>query len=170
LLIVLTGPTKIGKSTLLEKIYRAMKDEYSFGGVITLGQEKRTFFNLKSGKERYFAEENDQTGISIGDFLISDKSIEFASEAIRTSKDSEIIIIDEIGILESEKKCLYEPTRTLLNEINTQDKFVLLCLRERVLPQLIALFKLKIDDLWRISNKPDEEILNQLIRFIKNSW
>ena len=165
----MTGPTKIGKSTLLEKIYRAMKEDYSIGGVITLGQEIRKFLNLKNGEERYFKEENDQNGISIGDFFISDKSIEFASDAIRTSKDSKIIIIDEVGILESEKKLLYEPVKTLLEEIDIQDKLVILCLRERVLPQLIAMLKLKIDDLWRIRSKPDEEILNQLIRFIKTS-
>ncbi len=165
----MTGPTKIGKSTLLENIYLALKDEYSFGGVITLGQEKRKFLNLKNGEERNFKEENDQNGITIGDFIISDKSIEFASKAIRASKDSDIIFIDEIGILENEKRCLYEPVKALLEEINFKEKFILLCIRERVLPQLLALFKLKLDDLWRISSNPDEEILDQLVRFIKNS-
>ncbi len=165
----MTGPTKIGKSTLLEKIYLALKEDYSIGGIITLGQETRKFLNLNNGEERYFKEEKDLNGISIGDFFISDKSIEFASDAIRTAKDSKIIFIDEIGILENEKKLLYEPVKTLLEKINLQDKFVLLCLRERVLPQLIALLKLKIDDLWRIRSRPDDEILNQLIRFIKTS-
>ena len=171
MLIVLTGPTKIGKSTLLEKIYRAMKDEYSFGGVITLGQEERKFLDLKSGEERHFKEENDHKGIVIGDFLISDKSLDFASNAIKESEDKKIIIIDEIGILESEKKCLYEPVKALLNSIkDAEDKFILLCVRERVLPQILALYEMKIDDLWRISNQPDEDIFQQLIRFIKNSW
>lgn len=147
-----------------------MKGDYSIGGVITLGQETRKFLNLNNGEERYFKEENDQNGVSIGNFFISDKSIEFASDAIRTAKDSKIIFVDEIGILESEKKLLYEPVKALLEEINIQDKFVLLCLRERVLPQLLALLKHKVDDLWRIGSKPDDEILNQLLSFIKSSY
>ena len=170
MLIVLTGPTKIGKSTLLEKIYLALKEEFSIGGVITLGQEERIFIDLRTGNKRSFSENDEEQGITIGDYLISDKAIDFASNAIMESKDKEIIIIDEIGILESEKKCLYEPVKTLLNSIdNAGDKFILLCVRERVLPQIIALYKLKIDDLWRISHQPDEEILDQLIRFIKTS-
>ena len=71
-----------------------MKGDYSIGGVITLGQETRKFLNLNNGEERYFKEENDQNGVSIGNFFISDKSIEFASDAIRTAKDSKIIFID----------------------------------------------------------------------------
>lgn len=166
----MSGPTKIGKSTLLEKIYLALKEEFSIGGVITLGQEKRKFVDLRNGNKRNFSENDEEQGITIGDFLISEKAIDFASNAIIEAKDKEIIIIDEIGILESEKKCLYEPVLTLLNSIkNTGDKFILLCVRERVLPQIIALYEMKIDDLWRISHQPDEEILNQLIRFIKTS-
>lgn len=167
---MLSGPIKIGKSTLLEKIYLGLKDEFSIGGVITLGQKERKFLNLKNGEERHFKEEYDQKGITIGDYFIAEKAIEFASEAIKESQDKEIIIIDEIGILESEKKCLYEPIRELLNSIkNTEEKFLLLCVRERVLPQILALFEMKIDDLWRINNQPDEEILNQLKRFIRSA-
>ncbi len=166
----MSGPTKIGKSSLLEKIYLALKEEFPIGGIITLGQEKRKFINLKNGDKRNFSENDDEQGITIGDFLISDKAIDFASNAIKESKDKEIIIIDEIGILESEKKCLYEPVRTLLNSIkNNEEKFILLCVRERVLPQILALYEMKIDDLWRISHQPDEEILDQLIRFIRHS-
>ncbi|MCK5305142.1 MAG: hypothetical protein KAJ72_07820 [Candidatus Heimdallarchaeota archaeon] len=166
----MSGPTKIGKSTLLEKIYLALKEEFSIGGVITLGQEKRKFVDLRNGNDKHFSENDDEQGITIGDFLISDKAIDFATKAIVESKDKEIIIIDELGILESEKKCLYEPVRKLLNSIrNTGDQFILLCVRERVLPQILALYEMKIDDLWRISHQPDEEILDQLIRFIKNS-
>ena len=166
----MSGPTKIGKSTLLEKIYLVLKEEFSIGGVITLGQEKRKFINLKNGNKKNFSENDDEQGITIGDFLISDKAINFASNAIIESKDKEIIIIDEIGILESEKKCLYESVKTLLNSIkNAEDKFILLCVRERVLPQILALYDMKIDDLWRISHHPDEEILDQLIRFIRHS-
>jgi len=166
----MSGPTKIGKSTLLEKIYLALKEEFSIGGVITLGQEKRKFVDLRNGNQRFFSENDDGQGITIGDFLISDKAIDFASNAIIESKDKDIIIIDEIGILESEKKCLFEPVKILLNSIkNTGNKFILLCVRERVLPQILALYELKIDDLWRISHRPDEEILDQLIRFISHS-
>ena len=168
---MISGPTKIGKSTLLEKIYLALKEEFSIGGVITLGQEKRKFVDLRSGNKRNFSENKGEQGITIGDFLISDKAINFASNAIKESKNKEVIIIDEIGILESEKKCLYEPVRTLLNSItNAGDKFILLCVRERVLPQILALYEMKIDDLWRISHHPDEEILDQLIRFIRTSF
>jgi len=166
----MTGPTKIGKSSLLEKIYLALKEEFSIGGVITLGQEKRIFIDLRNGDKRNFSENEDEQGITIGNFLISDGAIDFASNAIIESKDKEIIIIDEIGILESEKKCLYEPVKTLLNSIkNARDKFILLCVRERVLPQILALYEMKIDDLWRISHQPDEEIISQLIRFIRHS-
>ncbi len=166
----MSGPTKIGKSTLLEKIYLALKEEFSIGGVITLGQEKRKFVDLRNGNERNFSESDDEQGITIGDFLISDKAINFASNAIIESKDKEIIIIDEIGILESKKKCLYEPVKTLLNSINNfGDKFILLCVRERVLSQILALYEMKIDDLWRINHQPDEEVLDQLVTFIRLS-
>lgn len=166
----MTGPTKIGKSTLLEKIYLALKEEFAIGGVITLGQEKRIFIDLRNGNKRNFSEKDEEQGITIGDFLISDEAIDFASKAIIDSKDKEIIIIDEIGILESEKKCLYEPVKILLNLIKSAgDKFILLCVRERVLPQILALYEMEIDDLWRINHQPNEEILDQLIRFIKTS-
>ena len=165
----MSGPTKIGKSTLLEKIYLGLKDDYSIGGIITLGQKKRKFVDLSTGEERAFSENKNESGITIGDFLISNKSIEFASEAILKSREKDIIIIDEIGILESERKCLYEPIRELLNSIkNTEQKCLLLCVREYVLPQILAAYDLKIDDLWRISNQPDEEILNRLKKYIKN--
>ena len=58
----------VGKSTFLDRLSESFSDIYEVGGIITLGQEKRKFVDVKTRENSVFAIDKEENGIQIGSF------------------------------------------------------------------------------------------------------
>ena len=101
---VITGRRHIGKTTFVKNIIENLKESFSIGGVLTTGEREKTFVNLANDETYPYYQKNEPIKEQIGDYLISEEAIRFAENAIQSASDSEIIIIDEFGRLEREKR------------------------------------------------------------------
>jgi len=118
--ILLTGPPRCGKSTLIEKVIQ--KIDRPMTGFFTREIKeggKRVGFSIITldGKEGILAHENSETKIRVGKYGVHlDRLDQIAVPAITTGRPDEIIIIDEIGKME----CLSPLFReTLLKTLNS---------------------------------------------------
>ena len=166
--LVITGAISSGKSTLLEKLVNALSKQYRIGGLITKGQERRFFLDIKSRKKEYFSSEEDEDGERIGKYFLSRRSLDFAFSVIKESKNNDIIIVDEIGRLEKEKKGLYGAIESLLNDVKTDVKIIILVIRKDLLQELLKLFNIRPAEIWEVKHSTKDSVLSNLIECIKN--
>jgi len=103
--ILITGPPGIGKTTIIKKIVRFLKEKnYPLRGFYTeeiREKGKRTGFKLVTldGKESIFSHVDIKSPYKVGKYKVAVSSLEnHLPILIRSSK--EIIIIDEIGKME----------------------------------------------------------------------
>ncbi len=164
--IVISGPKGIGKSTFLNELSKKLVGKYLLGGIITLGQEERKFLDIKTQETSCFSKEENEKGLQIGKFLISERALNFAIKAIENSSESEIIFLDEIGRLESEKKGLYSAVYKLFSSINKSKKIIILGVRQEVIPQLKKLFLISPQEILIIEGRPYERLLEEVFDFI----
>lgn len=151
---IITGRRHIGKTTLLLEIIEDLKDSFTIGGVLTLGDEKKAFVNLQNGTKCDYYKENDSIKERIGNYIISEKAIEFAEQAIKTAVNSKIIIIDEFGRLEREKKGLYNAIIDLVEQIRDKEGTILLMVIQiDVVDKAIKLLNLEPEEIGTLKKK-----------------
>ena len=102
--ILLTGPPRCGKSTVIEKLVRQIKRPmHGFFTREIRERGKRTGFSITTldGKEGVLAHEDSQSRLKVGEYGVNlDQFDQFAVPSIIPSKPDEIVIIDEIGKME----------------------------------------------------------------------
>ena len=87
----------------------------------------------------------------IGDYLISEKAIRFAEEAIENAVDFDIVIIDEFGRLEREKKGLYKAIEKLVRNLKELDETTLIMvIQNDVINEALALLELDPEKIWEV--------------------
>lgn len=151
---IITGRRHIGKTTFLLELVEDLKDSFAIGGVLTMGDEKKAFVNLQNGTKCDYYKENDSIKERIGNYLISEKAIKFAEQAITTASDSKIIIIDEFGRLEREKKGLYNAIINLVEQIRDKEEAILLMVIQiDVVDKAIKLLNLEPEEIWTLKEK-----------------
>ena len=166
--LVLTGDIGSGKSSLLEQLVNALSDQFSIGGLITKGQERKYFLDIKTREKEYFSSEEKEKGERIGKYFLSRRSLDFAFSVIKESKRNDIIIVDEIGRLEKEKKGLYKAIESLFNDVKKDIKIVIMAIRKDLLQELLSLFSIRPAEIWEVKHSTKDSVLSNLIECIRN--
>jgi len=104
MLIIITGATGIGKTTVCEKVVKIIRSSgYSCGGILThkAAHESLIALDIQTG-ERLILASNDNTfdGPRTPRYSFNPEAIKFGIRAINKAIDSDVLIIDELGHLE----------------------------------------------------------------------
>ncbi len=158
--IVITGPKNSGKSTLLYNIMDEYRVKVATGGIITLGHEKRFFYNVKEDVMFPFYGE-DEEYLQVGRFRISVDALNFAKQGIIRAKDNKLIFIDEIGLLEKERKGLYLAVKPVLDE-DSKDKLIFMVVREGVVEELERIFDISNITVIELSEYPSKALIEEI--------
>ncbi len=166
---IITGRRHIGKTTLLLEIIEDLKDSFTIGGVLTLGDEKKSFVNLQNGTKCDYYNENDSIKERIGNYVISEEAIRFAEQAIATAVNSKIIIIDEFGRLEREKKGLYSAIKKLIENIRDKKRTLLMIVQIDVVDQAKNLLDMQTEKTWVLKKKSNKETIKDSVKKLLKS-
>lgn len=109
-IFIISGPVGAGKTTFLQKITEIFKQQnIAVGGIYSprIMENKTTIgydiVDIKSNERELFLRktDNDNAG-KIGKYSISPEGLQFGKTALSTfkNKDTKIVIIDEVGLLE----------------------------------------------------------------------
>ena len=141
--LIITGKRNSGKSTL---VYNLCKKCKCYGVIclpvfengIKIGTDA---IDLMTGKKKIFSrikEKANYKGIEMHRYVISKDGLNHAINAIENALTKEgIIVIDEFGYLEKEKKGYYNSVKKILNS----DKDAIIVVREDVLKNFIEELK-----------------------------
>ncbi len=161
---VITGRRHIGKTTFVKNIIENLKESFSIGGVLTTGEREKTFVNLANDETYPYYQKNEPIKEQIGDYLISEEAIRFAENAIQSASDSEIIIIDEFGRLEREKRGLFDVINELVEQIRDKPETILIIIIQiEVVDRAKEILELEPEETWELQRESRNEIIEQEI-------
>lgn len=119
--IFITGNPGCGKSTLIKKILEEISNE-KVSGIITPeirdngARQGFKIIDLASRKEEVLASVNIERGPRVSRYRVNAEGIDLIMDKFQESyKNSEYVIIDEIGMMEFYSKKFRETMRMLLN-------------------------------------------------------
>jgi len=144
--------------------------KFSFDGFLShplLKNKKITGYQLFDLKEEKFApfitkfgEKNWQ---KIGPFFFIPRGLKKAEGIILRGKESELLIIDEVGPLELKEQGIWPSLNQVLRQLN---KNILLVIRENIMEDFLKLVdKKKV----RLFNSHHKDIFPEIIRTIKDN-
>ncbi len=163
MLIVISGPREIGKSSFaLQLVQKFNEEEISCGGVLTLSNGSKFIYRVQDGKTVPLESVGNAPSIQVGKYKISVEALRFAEETIVNSK-TDILFIDEIGILEQKRRGLYNTTKLALTRPYLT---TFLIVRQEVLPLFEELFEIKIDHCVIIESKEWENLISSLMKTV----
>ncbi|MCD6171984.1 MAG: DUF2478 domain-containing protein [Thermoplasmata archaeon] len=141
--LIITGKRNSGKSTLVYNLCKKCKCH----GVVCLPVFENKMkigtdaIDLMTGEKKIFSrikEKADYEGIEMHRYVINKNGLNHAINAIENAiKEEGIIVIDEFGYLEKEKKGYYNSVKKVLNS----NKDVIMVVRENILKNFIEEFK-----------------------------
>ena len=169
MIFILTGPVHSGKTTLLKKVVRELKEKkYRIDGFLSETVWKKEeivgydLFDLK--KERsipFIRKTGEKEWQKIGSYFFIPQSLDEAEKIIVRGKEADILVVDEVGPLELSGKGFWPALKQVIfHPLNSY----LLVVRINILKDFLAMLgksKVKIFD---IKNK---DIFAQLIEEIK---
>jgi nucleoside-triphosphatase len=121
--ILLTGPPRCGKSTLVEKLVERFKKPLTgfFTREIREGRRRVGFaITALDGKEGVLAHEESRSKIRVGKYGVNLDSLDqIAVPSMTPSKPEQIVIIDEIGKMECCSHLFRETLIRVLDSSNT---------------------------------------------------
>lgn len=104
MVIIVTGTTGIGKTTVCQKVIKiALSRGYSCGGVITCKTRNGDILieDIQTGETKILAStSNIYQGPHTGKYYFSPEGIDFGIQAIDRGTIADILIVDELGHLE----------------------------------------------------------------------
>lgn len=171
--IFLTGPPGSGKTTAVLKIYETLKlYGYRVGGFIT--QEHREggrrigfrILTLDTGETGWLAHINFKNGPKISKYYVDVDSINRIAVASleRAIRDSDIIIVDEIGPMELTSAVFRETLKKILHS----NKIMILTVHHKISSRLYKEFKISGESiLYMITEKNREAVPLIIWREIK---
>ena len=131
--IFITGNPGCGKSTLIQKFLEEISDK-KVSGIITpeirVNRARQGFkiIDLASGNEEILASVNIERGPGVSRYRVNVEGIEkIMDKFLESFKDSEYVVIDEIGMMEYFSKKFKETIRMVLGS----DKNVIATLSKR---------------------------------------
>lgn len=108
-LIFITGRPGIGKTTVLLRVIKALKNEdYQVGGMISREVREKgsrvgfEIVNLYTGQKGWLAHVNQPTGPKVSKYRVNLEDLEkIGAEAIlHAAENSDVVVVDEIGPME----------------------------------------------------------------------
>jgi nucleoside-triphosphatase THEP1 len=104
MVIIVTGPIGIGKTTVCEKVIEiARKQGHSCGGIITYKNQKDDIIieDVRTGETKILAGiSNIYQGPRTTKYYFNPEGIDFGIQAINKGTTSDILLVDELGQLE----------------------------------------------------------------------
>ncbi len=169
--LILTGAIGSGKTTLIKKLIdRLSADNSSVAGIYTLRQMENSettgydVVNISTGKsERFLRTEGTSSQERIGKFFLYREGLEAGNEALLNVKQTNLIIVDEIGKLELAGKGWSTSVKHLLK---AQNSFFLLSVREIVVDEIIQKFGISPQSIFRVSGNNTDEIISEILEEI----
>jgi len=158
---IISGKQGIGKTTMLKSIIGELQSkDVKVGGFIAEGSWKngtRDGFSLLRIIDNYaipLCQSKQEEGyFNLGRFWFNPDAIKIGEESlgIDMTRDVSIVVIDEIGIFELQKKVWYNSFLQILNERRIP---LIISVREKIMKEVIKNFRLKNVILF----KSDEDI------------
>ena len=107
-------------------------------------------------------------GEKIGKYVFSQKSLDFGNRVIKGSLISNIIIIDELGLLESKEKGLYASIHEVAEIVKkSEKKLVILCIREDVKSKILNLLDIEPKGTLEIKKYQSKRTLEKFCKSIE---
>jgi len=107
-------------------------------------------------------------GEKIGKYVFSQKSLDFGNRVIKRSLISNIIVIDELGLLESKEKGLYTSIHEVVEIVKKSDKkLTILCIREDVKSKILNLLAIVPKETLEIKKYPSKRTLEKFCKSIE---
>ncbi|MFW9915270.1 MAG: nucleoside-triphosphatase [Candidatus Thorarchaeota archaeon] len=162
--IIISGFRGVGKTSLVHRLSKELKKRgIRCGGVLSLGQDTRYFFRIQDQATVPFEEPGEPNPVRVGKFAIAQSALEFASDAIRYGATQEVLLIDEIGTLENQRKGLFNATAATLASPN---RVTFLVVRQDVLSHIESLFGIQYDHCFIIEHWNWEKLIQPLINTV----
>jgi len=162
--IFITGNPRCGKSTLIQKVLNDIADK-KISGIITpeirINGERQGFkiIDLASNNEEILASVDIKRGPGVSKYRVNIEGIDtIMDKFLESYKNSEYVIIDEIGMMEFYSRKFRETIRMVIDS----DKKVLATLSKRFVKQ----YKDK-GQIYFLTRENFEEIYNQVLSQIK---
>ena len=171
MIFILTGPVHSGKTTFLNKVIYALKNQgVKIDGFLSksVGKREEThgydLFDLKEEKSiPYIRREGEKGWQKIGSFLFIPQGLAEAEKIILRGKDSGILIVDEIGPLELEGKGVWPALKNVIFQPLTHYLFVV---RTNILEDFLrVLGKSEV----KVFNIKDRDAYRSLIKELKEA-
>ena len=136
MLLILSGPQGVGKSTVCERIVSIARSRgFTCGGVLTLKTPDGGIFirDLSTGEETTFAGLVARPDVPrTGRFYFEPAGLAFGMDAIRRGLTADLLVIDELGILEARG----EGFADAFPLIDSRDQPTIVIIREWLLDEL----------------------------------
>ncbi|MFX0171853.1 MAG: nucleoside-triphosphatase [Candidatus Hodarchaeota archaeon] len=160
---IITGSKRAGKSTLCWHLLKFIHKQsvVTVGGVITLQNQKRYFYLISDKKRIPFETIDDQDFIEIGQYKIDKTNLKLAIDSIQKGIGSDILFIDEIGILELQKKGYHPVLKTALSRKRSN----ILVVKQSILDEFIMQYPQVCN--YQVIEVVDKEIIEPF-NIIKN--
>ncbi len=164
--ILLTGPPRSGKSTLIEKLIQ--KIDRPMTGFFTREikeRGKRVGFSIITldGKEGILAHQNSKTEFRVGKYGVHlDQVNQIAVPSITPSRPDEIIVIDEIGKME----CLSSVFREVLLKTLHSDNWVVASIALKGSPFIERLKEGRDVVLFAVTEKNRGSLVGEILEHI----
>jgi len=121
--IFITGKPGSGKSTLIKMVIQEISKEFSVGGIFTpeirKGYKRKGFkvIDISTGKEDVFAHVNFNTPYRVGKYSVDLARFDAVAvpALMYAKKNSDLIVIDEIGKMELISKNFRSALESILN-------------------------------------------------------
>jgi len=164
---IISGSVGQGKTSFLQKIAEDLKKRnFSVGGIlsprimeknVTAGYD---LIDISSGKrENFLRLHNYECKEKIGKYSISTLGLTFGSTAFTSLRNvnTQIVIIDEVGVLELENRGWAENVKDLLNE---KKSHLILSVRDSLIQQVLHHFNLEGCFVYKLSEVDTSTISN----------
>jgi nucleoside-triphosphatase len=160
LIFIITGEQGEGKTTALIQVVEKLKKQnipvHGFTPPGLWREGKRTSFDLldvNRSEGKLLCQDSPAYGFEkTGRFYFDKETIAYGETLLRTSKDNSILVIDEIGLLETKGKVWGNVLREI---INTHDHPVLITVRKQFLDRVCISFSLINPVVFSVSEDPD---------------
>lgn len=169
MIFILTGPVHSGKTTLLKKVIRELKEKkYKIDGFLseTVWRKQEIvgydLFNLK--KERsipLIRRTGKKEWQKIGSYFFIPQSLAEAEKIILRGKEADILVVDEVGPLELSGRGFWPALKQVVFQPLNSYIFVI---RKNIIKDFLAMLGKSEVKIFDIKNK---DILAQLIEEIK---
>lgn len=166
--LLLTGPPRVGKTTLIERAIQHLKNSFRIDGFITkeireTGERKGFEIVKINGERKILSHKNFKNFPKIGKYGVHIKNLEETIININPDK-CEILIIDEIGKMELLSKKFFG---WVINLLTSDKPRILGTIGEKVLRNLERENDFSRCKIIRVTYNNRERLLPQIINFFK---